>query len=737
MHGRFTTPLAALLLILPVLAAAPPAAQAQQATQAQAPGVLGLPPPQGRIDVGARVTGISGDQARFQRFRDFGDGAFLETFRWNRERDAWVLSFGADHVGRQDQRYFGEVERPGRLKASFLWDQIPLLISRDTRTLYSTEAPGVLRIDDRIQQGIQAGAFTIRDVVGDAVGFDTKNRRDLAAVSVLATPSRDVDVKMRVSTAKREGNMPWGASFAFNHAIEVAAPLDTRTTDVQVGVEWANQRGMLRAGYDGSWFDNAIPVLVWDNPIRLTDTISATATTLGDASSQGRMALWPSNSLHTVSAAGAYRLPGRSRLFGHVAVGTSRQNEAIVPFTINTALPVIPLERPTAEAEIRTVATTLQFTSRPTRLLSIVTRYRYHDLDNRTPHFTVTQTARLDQAVQAFALGGPEFYSIQRQTFDADATIAPRGFVSFKAGYGRGHSDRAFRHFEVTTEDTFRASVDLTGNQYVTVRTLAEHSVRKGDLFDVHVLEAVGEQPGMRHFDIADRDRNRVTALVTVTPAAALAVTGSVAAGRDEYRESQFGLRDNDHRVYTIGIEASPREALGLGLSYGFENYTAFQRSRNATPGVQFTDPSRDWSTDSDDTVHTFDAWVDLMRLFPRSEVKLGYGYSRARSVYVYGLAPGSPLAAPQQLPPVQNILRNGTVDTRIFLNRQLALGVVYLYEHYTVDDFALGGGTISGIALPQVEPGTPLVPTTGILLDYMYRPYRAHSGWLRLTYYW
>jgi MtrB/PioB family decaheme-associated outer membrane protein len=450
------------------------------------------------------------------------------------------------------------------------------------------------------------------------------------------------------------------------------------------------------------------------------------------------MALFPSNTLHTVSATGAYRLPAKSRVFANIALGTARQNQPIVPHTINASIPNIPLERQTAEAEIRTIASTLQFTSRPTRRVAFAAKYRLHDLDNQTPHFPRAGSVRFDGVADLVADEGPEFHSIKRQYFDADATFSVAPYTSLKVGYGRLHADRTWRHFETTAEDTLRASIDTTGNQYVTFRAIVERSVRNGDLFDQHVLDEVGEQPGMRQYDIADRDRTRVTTLVTLTPVSQFALNASLAAGKDDYTDDgEFGLRDNDHKVFTFGVDVMPSEKVGAYASYGFEDYDALQASRNSSPGVQFTDPTRNWGTDSSDRVHTFDVGFDLLRLIPRSEVRTSYGYSRARSVYLYTVPANSTLVAPQQLPPIQNLLRNATVDTRFFITRQLALGFVYLYESYSVQDFALGGGVEESIAFPIVQPGFPVVPTTTILLDYLYRPYKAHSGWLRLSYYW
>ena len=91
-------------------AAAPvtPAQAAPAATQAAvAPALLGF------IDFGVRNTSTDGDAARYERYRDLGDGLFIETFRWQREARGFFTNLAADHVGPEDQRYTRR-RRPAR-----------------------------------------------------------------------------------------------------------------------------------------------------------------------------------------------------------------------------------------------------------------------------------------------------------------------------------------------------------------------------------------------------------------------------------------------------------------------------------------------------------------------------------------------------------------------------------------------------------------------------------------------
>ena len=96
--------------------------------------------------------------------------------------------------------------------------------------------------------------------------FDLRQQRDTAAVTFTYAATRAVDLDVRFSSSSRDGQQPWGASFAFNNAGELPKPLDDRTNDLSVGATWANPRGMFRLGWDGSWFNNNFTSLTWDNP---------------------------------------------------------------------------------------------------------------------------------------------------------------------------------------------------------------------------------------------------------------------------------------------------------------------------------------------------------------------------------------------------------------------------------------------------------------------------------------
>jgi hypothetical protein len=400
---------------------------------------------------------------------------------------------------------------------------------------------------------------------------------------------------------------------------------------------------------------------------------------------------------------------------------------------------VAPLERRSAEAKANIVSMVYNFNSRPIENVWLNAKYRYYDYANKTPLFESQQIVG-DWSVGS-AIWENEPSSMKRHTVDLDASYSPHPYLGLDLGFTRENSDRTHRIFEKTGESSYRIGVDSTGNQYVTFRGKYEHSRRTGSGFEAALLDEVGEQPLTRHYDIADRDRDRTTATVTVTPIAQLDVSASVSTGKDDYRNSGFGLRDNKNNTWSLGFDAVPIDTVSFGLNYGFEKYTALQYSRtsNPLPNPFFDDPTRDWSLDQDDKVKTFTASLDFLKTIPKTDIRFGVDLSDGKATYVYGgpavsnstvFTAAVPLA---QLPPLKNKLTTGRFDIQHFVRSNVAVGVAYWYEDYKVDDFSLNSTTINQLN-PTTATGTF---ASTIYSGYLYRNYTVHTGWLRLTYLW
>ncbi len=107
-----------------------------------------------------------------------------------RRTEDWTLEAQAWNVGYRDQRYQVDFQRVGRLTASFLWDQIPLFISRDTRTLYIADRARRVPARRPDAAGDPGRAKTLRDFEDQAVRFDLRTLRKIGQADVVFNANR-------------------------------------------------------------------------------------------------------------------------------------------------------------------------------------------------------------------------------------------------------------------------------------------------------------------------------------------------------------------------------------------------------------------------------------------------------------------------------------------------------------------------------------------------------------------
>jgi MtrB/PioB family decaheme-associated outer membrane protein len=714
----------------------------------------------GSVELGVRASDMDGDAARFQRYQDLRDQGASFEFRLDRDIHDWLLRANARNVGYRDQRFFVGASSP-KLTLAFEWNQVPLFYGDVTSTAYVQAAPGVFTLDQSARLAVQNGTAigiprtpaqaqtgSLYRTLSDA--FDLRARRDRAQVTLAYAATRALSVNVGVDTYKRSGAQPWGAGFAFSALPELPAPLDQRTTDVTAGAEWAHRKGMLRLAYDGSFFSNDVETLTWDNPGRATDysgnpnTVTGydpSGYVTGNGAAQGRMALAPSNHTHGVNALGMVKLPGRSAVTANAGVIGMRQDAALIPWTINSVIAdprvyelfpgLASLDRATADADVRVTSANLGFTSKPTRYFGLVARYRYFDRNDRTPTFDATEYVRFD-ATPMLGGGTTRHMDLTRNTFNVDATITPFRYTSVRLGVGRDVLEHA-RAYSELGDTTVRAAVHVVGNQYVGLRALYEHTVREASGFDAAVIADAGVQPASRAYDDADRSRDRATLLVDVTPVPFLGLNASVFVGDDEYDDpdQRFGLMNNDNRGYTVGLSLLGGRGLALGASYGYERYSSRQRSRaaNPAPDPSWDDASRDWTLDTDESVHTVGMTFDLLRTIRNTEIRLGYDWTDSDQGFLYGGPRIDALASIGQfapLPAVTNAWQRGTVDVRYFMTPRLGLAGGYWFHKFEVNDFQ---------TVDRVD-GTVRTDYVGsLLLGYGYRPFNANTGFLRVFY--
>jgi len=709
----------------------------------------------GSIDLGFRGTTTSGDAAEYERYRDLRTGSWSR-LGFDKSTEMYLFGARAQNIGYRDQR-FGADYRGGKGWFYGSFDSIPTNYSDLTSTPWIEQTPGQLTLDIAARQQVQAGAVVgIPQTAAQlntpsiyrsiANPFRLESLRQTGAFSGAYEFSRNLTLDGGFLSAARKGHQPWGASFAFNVANEVALPVDSRTNDANAGLEWTRPRGMFRVGWNGSWYDDHVNELVWDNAFRATDTnpFDPSGYTNGNGPARGRMAVPPNNMLNSVNAFAMYKLQPRTVVNGTVAFTRMSQNDPLIPWTIN---PVIQtpavfatfpnlaiLPRATAQAKVDGLNAVLNFTTRPNRFYGITARYRYNNHDNKTPPFDGTQYVRFDAVPEATG-GFSEQFDIVENLADLNVHFNVLPYTTLRVGYGFDSFDRTGRAFSNMTDHTIRTSIDTVGNQWVTVRAVYEFTDRKGSGFSEDAIEDGGSQPGLRFYDEADRTRHRGTLLFVVTPRETMDVTFSLAAGSDSYGGPghEFGLLDNDNQAYNVGLNFYPSDVVSFGANYGRDHFVSDQKSRNANPppDPQFTDPSRDWMLKNTENVNNFTLYADLPKLARKTTARVTYDFSDSDNAFVHSGPRILSLAAAAQFIPLPNVTNSWHrlgADVQYFFVPRVGVGVDYWYERFNVRDF-------DTIDIPG-QTGTPRIDYLGeISTGYGNRPYRGNTAFVRLLY--
>jgi MtrB/PioB family decaheme-associated outer membrane protein len=702
----------------------------------------------GSVAAGVQAVGETARSSKFTEYRDVPRGIFAPLLTLDLRKGSRFVRIDAENLGQADQRLSAELGDRGTFKLALGYDQIPHRFSFFGATPYVQLSPGVFTLNDVIRSAAEAlvptGTSTniaaARDLVSSfltsAGPIDLGLGRKTATLDLTYTPSVPFSFDAAASHETRSGNRPFGASLGFSDAIELPEPIHYQTTNLNTSLEYHQKRVTLRAGVAASFFDNDVQTLIWDNPYRLTDSTYPSAYSAGNGTAHGRMALWPSNDAVRFSLSGTYKPVPGTRLSAAVSYGAFNQNEKLLPFTINTAIPgsdpnavnALTAPRETAMAKANIGSLDLTLSSRLMKCVNLTAGLRYYDFANRIESLDIpTGYARVDQVWEDVPIA-IEPYSFSRVRLFGDVSINLRQDTSLKIGYSvynvRRHQGAAEAEKDRSDEGSFNISVDSHPADWLTLRAGYLDSRRRWSLDDTFVAY----DPGFnfkRYFE-ASRDRQAVNALVGLSPTDKLDIELTYALGRDDYPKSAYGLIRDDFDMYGIdvGYAFSKKQML-----YGFytrELYDSDQADRQS--GATFsTNPQDDWTANLKDTVDTFGAGQAIEIIAGKLDFDLSASYSKAHGTSFLDSPPGG---APDLAVNFDSPLDTTTWWTiqssfKWRVTQRLLVIFGYWYEDYGLkdivrNDIAVDYASAGAIFLGALEPG-----------------YKYHVGSVRFVYNW
>jgi len=630
------------------------------------------------IEAGGRLVGGDTSAAKFQEYRVIDENPFLDHARISLETKdkKRYLEIFTEKTFKRDQSYLLRSGKYGGYDLEIFWDQIPHLLSTTARTVYTTtvtDDTAILTLPPGMASAVGAAPAANKPAVmagflANATPVTLQFLTSKGGFGIKYPLTDLLDFGLRYTFTQKEGTIPFGAGFGSpgGNITELPAPLSNRTHLVEAKTQYARPGWNIGFGYTASIFDQGIDSVIYDNPLQATNTATLSA--------QGQSTFDPSNWAQSVFLTGGLSLPLRTRITGKFSYGWRFQNDPFVAPTINPLIgsnPLLALPQGSLDGDIRTTLITLNATSRPFALpLALYAGFRYYDLDNRTPEIEFPAHVVRDQgpAVVDERVNAP--YSYTKYNANLDAGYPLLSNLHSKLGFEWERWDRDPNHREVPTSDeyTLKTSLDYSPLDWLLFRVAYRHSWRSIDEYNPqahhsHVvldveegsptatLESQGQSILLRKFDEADRSRDRVEFLTSITPIEAVNFTATFGWLQDNYDNSPLGLQES--RGWSAGgdLVYSPFSWLSMFVNYMHEDYLYDQLSRSrpvvslgappaatASGCIPGSSPNTvvcdfndfNWRSKNSDTIDTVGAGADIAIIPNRLALRLSYTFSDA-----------------------------------------------------------------------------------------------------------
>lgn len=618
------------------------------------------------LDLG--LGGVSQDSFKFGEYTGLNEeGAFLVgniNFRSRGENGAY-LDLDATRIGLDSRAIALEGGKQGKYSLFLDYQEIPHFISDSVRTPFNGSGSDRLSVPPGWVRGATTGTMTALSASLRDADLKTERKRLGLGAAFVGGGHWSYEVKGRHET--KEGKERISGSFLFNGA-QLVEPVDYVTDEIDASAIYTRAKLQLRFAYYGSLFRNRDESLTWDNPF--TSPFGADA---------GQLALPPDNQFHQLLASLGYQLNKKTRLTADLAVGRGEQDEDFLQPTLNPALVVPALPRASLDGRVDTLDANIRINSALNDKWQLNGTLKYSDRDNRTPQATYTWV-NTDSTLSPARTNLPYSFTENTLKLSADHRITTRAKAA--VGFDYQKLERTFQEVEETEENTIWGKISARAQDNLDLLFRLAHGERDGTDYVPVPQTFPPQNPLLRKFNMADRERDVVGVQTTVTHRENVTIGAGFEFATSDYTKSSIGLLNSDELSANIDSSIILSEKTSLHL---FFNH---QRIRSRQAGSQaFANP--DWFSKNDDTINT--GGIGVRQIVKKDKLEVGADYTRSHSqgeVEVATLVPATPF------PDLTTKLNSLKIYVNYRLKKNLSLNAAYWYETYDADDWQLDGVT-------------------------------------------
>jgi MtrB/PioB family decaheme-associated outer membrane protein len=568
---------------------------------------------------------------------------------------------------------------PGQLDAHVSYREQPHFLFDTTQTIFGGLRGSALALPaDWVAAGSTAGFAALN---GDLRDADIESKRKTLGLGGKYLFNDRLSFAADYSHQSRNGVDLQSGSFVTTSS-ELPFAIDSTTQQLDLSLRYQLPRGDLALAYYGSFYNDDLSGLTWGNPF----------SPLASGASVGQLAAPPDNSFQQVRLSGSLQAPFNSLLSASVATGEMRQDDSFLPYTVNTALNSAALPRGSLDGKVDTTDLQLAVTSRPIARTRLKGAFHYDRRDNKTPQESWS-IAESDSFSAGTFVNTP--YSFTRRRLNLSGEYEVLKNLRASAGYDRGETDRSYQEVRDQTEETGWGQLRWQPLGYLETTVRGGATYRNIGRYDTSVSTAQDQNPLLRKYNLADRDRQFAEGSVSVTlPQAPVSIGATLYLANDDYRRSILGLTDSRERRVGADVSWNPVDPLSVFAHGGYERTTA-----NQTGSESFSTP--DWLARNVDRFRTAGAGMRWSGLGKRTDVTFDYTYAYGTGSILIDRIAGTP----DRLPDLKTQLNSLRLSVLYHWSPALELSGGVRYEDFGSKDWALDG----------VEPATlPTVLTLG-----------------------
>lgn len=633
--------------------------------------------------VGVSALHVSDDSARFGDYTGLDEkGAYgnADADVMYRAEGGYAVSVEAHDLGLDSRSIDLRVGRQGSWVVDLSWDELPRRLDDSGRTVYSGLGSNTLRLPAGWVRGNFASELTALDasLQDFTLGWDRKT----AGLGIEFVPSERLRYEAEWTHQTKQGRgLTWGNFLGT--AQDLAKPLDYQTNQVDAALIYGGSGWNVRVGYFGSFFSNKDTALTWDNPFNGPD--------------RGRMAMAPDNLYHQLQLSGAYRFSvWDTSLNTSYAVGRMKQSDALLQYTINPAIPAQPLPRESFDGRVDTTHSNVRLTSRPADRLRLSAEYRYSERDNQSGQYE--WAAVQSDAFQTLSFINP-VYGFEHRDLSLMGDYRFSRMLQGAAGWQQKVRERDFQNVDRTEEDIYWARLRFRPVSELSLSLRAETSSRDASEYQAIPSTGAGaeQNPLLRKYYLADRDRDLGQVQVEFIPSARLSLSARYERAEDRYDESVVGLVASDYDQFSAEASAQVWRALVLTAYYSRENYDSATVGAASFLVPNTAPPNWEGRTEDRHDVHGVGLnWPGL------ADGRLDLRADWMRADTTGKIAMENPLGAPASaFPDLRSKLTGAEVMADWHLNPRWSLNLGWRWEKFSANDWAkdgVGPATIANV---------------------------------------